>query len=85
MDILKDKINNTEFLIDKQIKEKVIEKMKKIEQIKGQHYQYIRSENAELEQIQQFVKMIDEIENVDLEPQRDIAKQKLSLIRLGEY
>ena len=29
--------------------------------------------------------MIDEIENVDLEPQRDIAKQKLSLIRLGEY
>jgi len=28
--------------------------------------------------------MIDEIENVDLDQERDIAKQKLSLIRLGK-
>ena len=44
----------------------------------------MKSESATAEEIESFIKTIDEIENVNLDKERELAKQKLSLIRLGK-
>jgi hypothetical protein len=44
----------------------------------------MKKEDATIEEILQFIKKIDSIENVDLDYHRDLANKKLSLLRIGQ-
>ena len=72
------------YYIDKVIKDKVVVKYNTILKIKKNDFQYVKGETATVEEILKFIQRIDEIENIDLDHERDLAKKKLSIIRLGK-
>jgi hypothetical protein len=71
-------------LIDKSLKTAVKTKMNKLDKLMGQEFANIKSEDATIEEIASYIKKLNNIENIDLDYQRFLASQKLSLIRIGQ-
>ena len=64
------------------LREKAINKINHVFKLKTITFASIKREGATKEEIVDYLKQIQKYENVDLDAESDVAKQKLSLLRL---
>mmetsp|Transcript_11785 Transcript_11785/g.18076 ORF Transcript_11785/g.18076 Transcript_11785/m.18076 type:complete len:186 (-) Transcript_11785:715-1272(-) len=70
--------------IEAEVIDKAFFKYRRIEALSTTEFQEIKQEDASIERITEYVQEIDRLENIDLDRERRVAKDKLALLRLSK-
>lgn len=77
-------ISDPEFLIDDSLKSKFVTKYNEIKKIRDYEFAFIKEQYSTPQEIEQFVNKINNYENIDFDYEKQIAMNKISVVRIGQ-
>ena len=73
-----------EFYVDEEIRKRVFAKWNTISGIMNARFTEVKQDNCTEQKLIDYIRDIDDMENVDLDYHKNIARRKLAIIRVGK-